>query len=166
MVNAGTTAKDPAMRRLAGFTLMEILIVVIIVGILAMIILPSYQESMRKARRADAKAGLMAAANREESFMLDRGTYALDMKNELGFENDPMRTEEGHYEVDAAEEDSDAFDAGCADDATIATCYVLIATPVAGGAQAEDARCASLILDSTGQKSAKNADGSAAAECW
>jgi len=165
MVNAGTTAKDPAMRRLAGFTLMEILIVVIIVGILAMIILPSYQESMRKARRADAKAGLLAAANRQESFMLDRGTYSLDMM-ELGFEKDPMRTEEGHYTVDAAEEDSDAFDKACPDDATIATCYVLIATPVAGGAQAEDARCASLILDSTGQKSAKNADGSAAAECW
>jgi type IV pilus assembly protein PilE len=158
-------AMRQALRRRAGFTLMEVMVVVMIVGFLAMIALPSYQESIRKGRRADAKAGLMAAANREESFMLDRGTYTVDLFDLKLAKNagDPMITEEGHYEIRAAAEDSVEFDAACPDDATIANCYVLIAKPVAGGAQAGDTRCDRFILDSTGKK---NAEGTAAEECW
>ncbi len=171
MANAGSSKKGQAMRRPAGFTLMEILIVVVMVGFLMMIALPAYQESIRKGRRADAKAGLMSAANREESFMLDRGTYTLDMK-ELGFEDNPMITEERHYEVATAAVDSVEFEAACPDDATIATCYVLIATPLADdpatvavdpSPQTEDTRCTKLILDSTG---AKSAEGKTKDECW
>jgi type IV pilus assembly protein PilE len=162
MARKGTLASGQRRRRVAGFTLIEVIIVVVIVGVLMMAVLPSYQESMRKGRRADAKAGLMTAANREESFMLDRGTYTLDM-TQLGFTDDPMITEEGHYEVAAAPEDSDEFQAACPDDATIANCYVLIATPVEDGAQAEDTRCTRLLLDSTG---AKSAEGTTADECW
>ena len=140
--------------RYAGFTLIEVIIVVVIVGFLMMLMLPAYQESMRKGRRADAKAALMTAANREESFMLDRGTYTEDMMdlNLATVADDPMISEEGHYSIEAAE---------CGDG--IATCYTLTATPVAGGAQAEDTKCATLILRSTG---AKEATGTAATECW
>lgn len=139
-------------RRSSGFTLMEVVVVVVIVGILMSIALPAYQGSMLKGRRADAKAGLMDAANRQERLMLDRRTYTDDMED-LGFEEDPMITEEGHYSVAAA---------ACAD-GDITTCYVLTATPVAGGVQEADTKCTSLILDSTGEKTAT---GTAEAECW
>jgi type IV pilus assembly protein PilE len=115
--------------------------------------LPGYQDSMRKGRRADAKAGLMDAANRQERFMLDRNTYTADMVD-LGFGADPMVSEEGHYSIDV-----ETPDPNC----PIATCYTLTATPVAGGAQAGDAKCTSFTVKSTG---AKTATGSAASECW
>ncbi len=137
----------------AGFTLVELVIVVVIVGILMAIAMPGYQESMRKGRRADAKAGLMDAANRQERFMLDRSSYTTDM-TELGFGADPMISEEGHYSIDVEAPDTDC---------PIATCYVLKATPVAGGAQADDARCSSFSLSSGG---AKTATGNGAGECW
>jgi type IV pilus assembly protein PilE len=139
-------------RRNSGFTLIEVVIVVVMLGVLMSIALPAYQDSMRKGRRADAKAGLMDAANRQERLMLDRRTYTDDMED-LGFEDDPMLTEEQYYSIDAE---------ACAD-GTIATCYVLTATPVAGGVQEEDTKCTSLILDSTG---AKTATGTLQAECW
>lgn len=136
----------------AGFTLMEVMIVVVIVGILMAVAVPAYNSSLEKGRRADAKAALLDAANRQEQFMLDRSTYTLNM-TELGFGADPMVSEEGNYTVDAA---------ACAT-ATIQRCYVLTATPVANGAQANDSRCTSFILDSTG---AKTATGSDLNNCW
>jgi type IV pilus assembly protein PilE len=139
-------------RRKAGFTLLEVMIVVAIIGALMLLTLPAYQESMRKGRRADAKALLLTAANREESFMLDRNTYTDDM-TQLGFAKNPMTSEEGHYSV--------AVEA-CAG-GSIETCYVLTATPVAGGAQANDDRCKTFTLDSTGKK---DATGTAKDECW
>lgn len=143
-------------RRAAGFTLVELIIVVVVVGILMAVALPGYQESMQKARRTDAKAGLMDAANRQERYMLDRSRYATDM-TELGFGADPMISEEGHYSIDV--EEPDPPDPNC----SIATCYVLTATPVANGAQAGDTRCASFSLSSGG---ARTASGSGATECW
>ena len=137
----------------AGFTLVEIVIVVVIVGLLMSIALPGYQESMRKGRRTDAKAGLMDAANRQERFVLDRSSYTADM-TELGFAADPMISEEGHYSIYVEAPDTDC---------PVATCYVLTATPVAGGAQADDARCSSFSLSSGG---AKTATGTGASECW
>tara|TARA_R110002110_G_scaffold415765_1_gene655142 strand:- start:21963 stop:22427 length:465 start_codon:yes stop_codon:yes gene_type:complete len=140
------------MQRAAGFTLIEVMIAVVVVAILMSIALPSYQDSMQKARRSDAKAGLMDAANRQESLMLDRQTYTEDM-TDLGFGADPMITEEGHYEIDAA---------ACAS-GTIATCFLLTATPVSGGAQDDDGRCTTLTLGSNGNR---GATGTASTECW
>ena len=137
----------------AGFTLVELVIVVVIVGLLMSIALPGYQESMRKGRRTDAKAGLMDAANRQERFVLDRSRYTADMTDH-GFAADPMNSEEGHYSIDVEAPDTDC---------PVATCYVLTATPVAGGAQADDARCSSFSLSSGG---AKTATGTGASECW
>jgi type IV pilus assembly protein PilE len=137
----------------AGFTLIELIIVIVIVSILASVALPAYQDSLRKGRRTDAKVGLMDAANRQERFMLDRSTYTADMTN-LGFAADPMITEEGYYSIDV-----DVPDPNC----PITRCYTLTATPVVGGIQVEDAQCTGFSLASSG---AKTATGPGADECW
>lgn len=135
-----------------GFTLMEVMIVVVIIGILAAIGLPSYQDSVRKGRRSDAISLLLDVANRQEQHMLDRSTYTTDM-TDLGLAADPAQSEERHYTVDAA-----ACAAG-----TIATCYVLTATPAAGSPQAADGGCTTFTLDSFGRR---GATGSQADNCW
>jgi type IV pilus assembly protein PilE len=155
MINPNTPVSEVKAGGAAGFTLIELMIVVVIVGILLMVALPGYQDSMQKGRRADAKSGLMDAANREERFMLDRNTYTVDMMalGLAGATTDTVKSEEGFYNIKVE---------ACASD-TIATCYVLTATPVPGGAQADDARCTTLVLDYTG---AKTATGTTPTECW
>lgn len=58
-----------------GFTLIEVLIAVVIVGILASIAIPSYQDSVRKSRRADAQAGLLGLAQAMERHFTSNATY-------------------------------------------------------------------------------------------
>jgi type IV pilus assembly protein PilE len=61
--------------RQRGFTLMELMVVVAIVGILAAIAYPSYQEQVRSTRRADAQAALVAFAAAMERHHTQQGTY-------------------------------------------------------------------------------------------
>lgn len=141
-------------RRAAGFTLMEIMVVVIVVGILATIALPSYKEAMQKSRRTDARESLMEAASRQEQFMLDRSTYTKNMVD-LGFTADPGISEELYYSIDRVDTPA------CDEDSP--TCYVLRATPRADFAQSADERCKTFTLDSTG---AQTATGTDADNCW
>ena len=60
-----------------GFTLMELMIVVAVVAILAAIALPSYQQYIRKAKRAVAQQYMMEIASRQEQYRLDRFQYLL-----------------------------------------------------------------------------------------
>lgn len=136
----------------SGFTLIEVMIAVVIVAILLAVALPSYESSMQKGRRADAKSALLDVANRQEANMLDQRTYTLDM-TDLGFGQDPYISEEEHYSVDAA----------VCGGGTIERCYVLTATPRPGSPQTDDARCTSFILGSNGSKTATGSD---LLNCW
>ena len=65
-------------KKARGFTLIEVMIAVAIVGILAAIALPSFQAHLRKGRRADTQAFMMDLANRQQQYLLDARSYALD----------------------------------------------------------------------------------------
>lgn len=62
--------------RVKGFTLIELMVVVVIVGILAMIAIPSYQESVKKSKRSDAEGALMSLANAMERYYTTNGSYS------------------------------------------------------------------------------------------
>lgn len=59
----------------AGFSLIELMIVVVIVGILASVALPSYREHVQKTRRADGQKELVTWANALERYFSVNGTY-------------------------------------------------------------------------------------------
>jgi type IV pilus assembly protein PilE len=59
-----------------GFTLIELMITVAIIGILAAIAYPAYLDQIRKARRAEAQAALMNIAARQQQMLLDTRSYA------------------------------------------------------------------------------------------
>lgn len=69
--------RESAVAKSRGFSLIEIMIAVAIVGILVAIAVPSYQGQLRKGRRADAQAFITQVAQRQQQYLLDARTYAL-----------------------------------------------------------------------------------------
>lgn len=79
-----TTRNRPPARiarrvRTGGFTLIEVMIVVVVVAILAAVAVPSYHDHLRKSRRAAAQSHLMDIAQRQQQYLLDARSYAPDL---------------------------------------------------------------------------------------
>ena len=66
-----------------GFTLLELMIVVAIVGILASIAYPSYMDHVRKGNRAKAQAFLMDVAQRQQNYLLKMQLKSTPMPMEI-----------------------------------------------------------------------------------
>lgn len=134
-------------RKLSGFTLMEVMVTVAIVGIVAAIAYPSYRDAIIKSRRSEATTKLLDLAQRQGRFYTagEPSTYTTNLAD-LGFANGD------YYTISAA------ATAG----STIASSYTLTATPV--GTQAGDAECANFTLTST---NVKGISGSGTVgRCW
>lgn len=144
-------------RRGAGFTLMELLIAVAIVGILAAIALPSYREYVLRGNRAVAKAMLSELTSRQESFRSDRKRYALSL-TELGYAADTAYLDREQV-MRAADGDQVIYSVTLEDAANLS--YNAVATPL--NSQTADTRCGTLSLSSTGTRTAS---GSSADQCW
>lgn len=71
-------------RNTAGFTLIELMIVVAIIGILAMVALPSYQQYLIRGHRAAAQSEMMDIANREQQYILSNRVYT-ESGSDLGY---------------------------------------------------------------------------------
>lgn len=130
----------------SGFTLIELMIVVAIVGILSAIAYPSYQSYVQRTGRADGMAKLMEIMQAQERFFSQEQTYTANLGagvGGLGFgvvANAAVPSGEGRYNVAAA----------ACDGTTIANCVILTATRA--GAQVSDTQCGNLTLDSRGTK--------------
>ncbi len=133
--------------RIRGFTLIELMITVAVIGILATIAYPSYIAQIQKTRRADAQTALLNTAQRLERCFTEFNTYAFNAAacNVVT----PVISADGHYSVAAG--------------VRTATTYTLTATPVAGDPQNGDTKCASFSIT---QANSKTATGSASGTCW
>jgi type IV pilus assembly protein PilE len=135
------------MKSTNGFTLIELMIVVMIIGVLMGIGLPSYRDYVLRSHRTDAQSSLIDIAARQERFVAQQNTYAALISPANGLNMGRTTSAEGYYDLTVA-----ACGGG-----TIATCYVITAT--ATGSQAADTECATINYDSVGAK------GPTAA-CW
>lgn len=67
-----------------GFTLIELVVVILIIGVLAAIAIPSYREYVIRGHRRAAQAAMMEIATRQQQYFVANRTYAT--KDELGYE--------------------------------------------------------------------------------
>jgi len=111
-----------------GVTLMELMIVVVIISILTAIAYPSYRQYVARAKRNEAKAGLLQIATLQERFYLQNNTYTTDLTN-LGFTvaaNAPSDT--GTYVFNVPTANANTFNAVAAyqkSDGELAKCATL-----------------------------------------
>ncbi len=147
-----------------GFTLIETMVTVAILGIVSAIAIPSYAEHVKKSRRTDAQTELYRLAQIQESFYAQNLTYARRFNGAaatggLGFPPGAITTENGHYSVSIA-----SVPAGCGGTA-ISPCtgFFLRAQPV--GAQTGDTECAAYTLIQTGLRGNPTGTGTVQ-DCW
>lgn len=147
-----------------GFTLLELMITVAIVGIMSAIAYPSYQAHIMASRRADAKAALLGFANAMERFYTENNTY--EGTNNVGF-NTSVNDYGASPTIFASSSpiDGGVRYYGLTVKIQSASTYTLFASPDTDSAQAGDS-CGILTLTQTGARGTLNNKGKTVADCW
>ena len=127
-----------------GFTLIELMIVVAIVGILSAIAYPSYQEHVRKSQRADAQAVLLEAAQFMERYYTVNNTYVGADIVAAGLNTSPKGAAHANHGIDFVA------------NSVTATGYTLQAAPANA-----DPRCGNLTINQAGTRGSADND-----YCW
>ena len=136
------------MKKIAGFTLIEVMIVVAIIAIITMIAYPAYQDQMTKTRRSDGHAALMEMVNRQERFYTNNNTYTIVLTNLPNTTVDgsgKTDSEEGYYKLSARQ--CGVATCNTATPQPLVNCVEILAEPQ--GTQAADGN---LSFDSRGAK--------------
>jgi type IV pilus assembly protein PilE len=121
-------------RRQAGFTLVELMVTVAIVGILASVAYPSYVKYIEKSNRAAAQSHLMDIAQQQPQYLIDNRAYAGSVDD---------------LHLTTPSKVSSLYTITVTPSAGPPPSYIAKATPIAGGAQADDEE---LTINSAGAK--------------
>ncbi len=141
-----TIIKKTAPTQQKGFTLIELMIVIAVVGILSAIAYPSYTEYVRRGHRAEARASLLQAAQWLERAATATGTYPLT----AAFPANLKKAPNDRYDISIVSTDG--------------ATYTLTATPK--GSQSGD-KCGNYTLNQAGLRGAKGVTtGDIVTECW
>lgn len=140
-------SQNPASEPFAGFSLIELMIVLAIIAIIAAIAYPSYERSVLRSHRSDVEALLT-----QDSQILERCYTQYFSYNNANCQALVTTSEHGYYLL-------------ATNAPPTATSYILTAT--AQGTQQKDTECQTFTLSSTGQKTALNSSGADnTAQCW
>lgn len=135
-------------KAISGFTLIEVMIVVVIIGILSAIAYPNYTEYVRRGARADAMTLLLDAANKQEQFFVDNRVYS-DNLAAIGV---ATATENGYFNVTLENVTADTFR--------------IVATAAAGPVRGDE-QCPALTIDELGVRGvAGTTNQDAIDRCW
>ena len=137
-----STHKRTHRTRANGFTLIELVVVMVVLGILAAIAIPNYSEYVQRGHRSAAQAYISDLASRQVQFFIDRRAYADTV---------------AALNVPAPAEIANRYTVTIAAVAGPPATFTVTATP--SGAQASD-RCGVMTIDQTGTK------GAAGTRCW
>ncbi len=121
--------------KIVGFTLLELLIAVAIVGIIASVAYPSYIGAMAQSNRSEGQRELIRIANLQEQFYVDNLAYSNDM-TALGLNADPFITEFQNYSITA----------------TVAGATFILTATAQGSQATNDAACAGMTITDSGLK--------------
>jgi type IV pilus assembly protein PilE len=142
-----------------GFTLIELMIVVVIVAILAAIAIPIYQRQIMESRRTSAKSALLDVASREEKYFSTNNAYTADLAT-LGYQGTGA-TITVPNNIPASDYYTIAVNLTGA--TTASTNFTATATPIAGSTQASDV-CDIYTITDLGVQG--NQGGSQTTGCW
>jgi type IV pilus assembly protein PilE len=150
---------------IAGFSMIELVVAMVIVAILAAIAIPSYQNYVLQGHRTDAKSALLDLASLEERYFSTQNTYTTVPTN-LGYTATgvPFPVGSGYYNITilsvvAAVAPTTALPGGTPASYSI--------TAAAIGNQVNDTQCASFTVTSGGQQTALNSGGADnSVTCW
>ena len=141
-----------------GFTLIELVVVIMIVGILAAVAIPSYRNYVTRSQRSDAKDAVLALATQQEKHYLQCNAYATVID---------AATDCAAGELQGAGASKNGWYALATGSADTALVFTATATAVNGENQWQDTECRSFTVNQAGVRSALNADGTDnTAECW